>query len=478
MAYGTIDKAYLTGDDLAPAETNRKKLSDALPGVGTTATKANFGTNTTARWFRLIPLNGTGTDMGAGVPPFAFANVGWKIDPDDLNSVAGAFRFIASEDWTLRGRLTCTAVTVPNGRFNWEVWRVAAGGASAIRLFTLESADAVLSSLGTNFSAIKAAVARVEFDAGETLMVEVYVRCVGVAITGNTVTLNIEDTEVNATDVDWPGNLQTVFPQSLAETVGGSEALGRRFVGARPLPETVTGADSFARRVIAARGLPETVTGLDNLGRVARFPRALPETVTGIDALGRRMLFPRAFAEMVTGSDALNRSVNYLRGLAEAVTGADSLLRVYRAARALSEIMTGSDALARRLIYARSLAEAVTAAEVLVRQLIYIRALGENAPSAETLARRIVVARQLAESVTGIDNLLRVAIFNRALAETVTGLEALARQFAGTRQLAESAPASDALNRSANYVRELVENLTEGGGDVTTVIVIEEDLIL
>jgi hypothetical protein len=353
FASGTVD-FFLSSTNLS---SNINKLLTTTPGVSNDVTTAAFGTNTTSRYFRFIPTTAAGTDMGAGTPPFAFANVGWKVLSTDMNSLTNATRFIAAGDWVMTFDIWGTTAQVTSDSvLAVEVWRVASGGATATRIFSASSAAfaAGITAAPKVVTITKTAVARVDFAVGETLMIEVYLQSLGIAVTGQTLTCRLEAatgaTTGQSAETHSGQALQTVFSQSTSDAAPSADGTTRVALFPRALADTAAASDAAIRSYHGVRGLSDSAVATDVLTRVASFPRATSDAAPSSDVTTRIALFNRALADLAPAVDTVTRHFVVSRQLADSALAADAITRIATYVRATADNLASSAVTVKKML--------------------------------------------------------------------------------------------------------------------------------
>jgi hypothetical protein len=152
------------------------------PTAGNFTTRADFGTVTTVRWYRLTPAATIGPAGGdtAGTPPTTGDNIGWNISAVDMDRLSGRPRKMFAGSVTFNVTVIWTDLDALAGTGTYKVRaqvfkRGTTGTLTLLGSGEVSIAAADVGALEKSYS-FTAAVAETLFATGETLHVEYWLR--------------------------------------------------------------------------------------------------------------------------------------------------------------------------------------------------------------------------------------------------------------------------------------------------------------
>ena len=281
------------------------------------------------------------------VKPYANSNTidgstrdlwGFGILPADMNSVAGATRYMPAGNHTATITVSSSQTAGNNVTPVMYVYQVSSAATGRARTLIAYSGGAQINGTLANANAtgsVTVPCPRIDLGPDETLEYALQLLVAQNVLSSTTITLTLGSTSLTT-----PA-LGTVYTAALSESPGAP-------------------SDALKRTVVAPRALTETNSVSDAITRVATYNRALADTITSpSDALARAVVARRALTDTTASpSDALNRLVTFYRPLTEANSVADALTRLAVYNRRLADSPPAvSDNIVRGVIYARVLAE-------------------------------------------------------------------------------------------------------------------------
>lgn len=263
MAFGTINTLYLpTAANAGSSQWGtdvRKLLSSADAGSDAT-TKTDHGTGTGAVTRTFDPYSTTSADLDQTL-------YGWAVNPSDMNSVAGARRFLAAGNHVATLRLGHTAATAKNANTAMYVYRVgnAAGGRVRTQLGTANSGTVSIPGVAGEITiTITVALGLIVLEADETLQYSFEIGAAGTVVSGDVITL-FTGTQSSVVGRIAIPTLQTTFDVSSSLTGDGvpdrvlSAGESRDLVGAGVTDRVLAAAES---RDLVGDGMTSRVMGL------------------------------------------------------------------------------------------------------------------------------------------------------------------------------------------------------------------------
>lgn len=305
---------------VAADDANARKLADAAPAANNTI-QAGFSTSTTRRkiqWRSTGTQPNTATDSrAAGGPATGF---GWQTTRAEWNRTVNlpARTLIPAGTWTFNVAFTTASADATGAAAVIEAWvyrRSAAGGYTF--LFSAASAGVSVTLAGAKTATITAAAQPAYlFEVDETIHVEYLVSAQGVAVTGNTYTLNIG----SGTTVGFPAAVAANYPRTLTIAAPAVASTGPKAMATRKTAATTVAA-AAARRVTANRTAVVTAAGAAGLAKFTTMARTFAVTAT---TTGRvRLDLPEAALDRIVVGGPVDSGAGTGRVIAGVVRNAD-----------------------------------------------------------------------------------------------------------------------------------------------------------
>lgn len=352
---------YLRINNLAPSETDRRTLEDGSGTGNNTATTAGFSTSSTRRWIQFVPLAANTTSA----TPVKNGK-GWKIDPDTMGSIAGARRVIPSGTWTFRLNLkAATAQLSADTKCRVFVSVVNGTSGTGTAITGLDGLDSAAVTLGlSNVEVVWASgsVGDVILGPDDTVICEFWVESVGVAIVGQTITLTLENTSIQARTV-LPADIKVVY-SSASTPVSGVGVATRQTNWIRLAAKTGTAIGFTPAPAKWVRLSSKSATAIGVAPVPGRWVRLSPFAATGAGIVAAPLKWVRLAAKAAAGTGLATLQPNWVRLAPKAATaiGISTAGRRLEAFRAAAAGSVGFSTLTRAVIAVRTFAASAVGA--------------------------------------------------------------------------------------------------------------------
>lgn len=372
MAFGNISSLYFPIAGTAGASlwgVDVRKLLSSPDGTADASTITSHGSGgTVAR--QVDPYSDNNIAPGP-------ANWAWAITPADMNSVAGARRYIPAGNhvFTMRGKCSNALGKANQNGYTVLAYRVGPSpGFTRTLLGFGQSGPVSFPALGAS-STFTAAIALPElvFEANETIHYSISLDATGSAL-GNEKYTFFTGTEGGISiRIDLPGGgLGTLYQKTGAVSGAGIATLGRRTIG-KGVSVAGTGVVSIARQIRLAA---KSVAGA---GIVAIQKYVKPDTVavTGIGVAGGFKALARQLGTTAAGIAAVTKMVQ--TGKTVTAAGVAGVSKFVTAFRQFSVTAVGQAGFARALIAVRAfkvVGAGIAALYVKIKQTILNRLEG------------------------------------------------------------------------------------------------------
>lgn len=447
MAQSTGRKFWLVGTILSVGGSDYRGNTETDPGTGApnTAATIQWGAGEGTSQNYVDPQTARGNP--AAESPSTLYGFGWGLSRGQTNrDEAGAFCIIPAGDWTFSCHLHSSIVQTTNPtKLQVSCWKVAEDNSKTLLFTSSEGASANIAlsaSGGTTITCQALGVAEIVLvgptpTVGETLVFEFFIRSVGAAVTGTTLTFyaSHSDTFVLAAD---PG-LRTRKLRSFSVVGVGVATAVKKIIPSVKLVAAV-GVAAFAKKLTLARaflitgiGVPAvqkkttpnalqtTAVGVVSTSRTLTLMRGFSVVGIGVPTFSRQLIAARAFAVTAIGVVASSRSLMLARTFTVQAAGVVDFARQSVLARAFSVQAIGVAASDRVATHYRAFlvvgAGLVSVVKKTIKDAFMVMGVGETA-----FARQLTLARAFTVQAVGNADFARVVTSVRSFSVTAFGI--------------------------------------------------------
>lgn len=455
--------------------TDYRKIQDTDPAANNTATKCDFGTDTSTG--NIVCDPGTTRSTRASIPsaPAASQGFGWAFDRALVNrdDAANSARF-PSGTWEIRAMVSAniTQTGTPN-TLTVIFYKVdASNNKTEIFRSTSQAFGCPVTDTPVPVVWTTASQAEVICAVNETIALEVWMTAPGKAVTGEVLTFRLTAGPVGNADPPWvkiptPG-LRTLIFQTISAVLRGigTQQKLKSFASGNFGAGVMKGVATSTRSIVASRSLAARMAGVAtvqkrkeflaaNFGsaRMAGVPQQSKTKVfdpanfgstrlagiptvqklksfaptnfgsarmAGIASMTKAMVIARILSARMAGVATVQKFLTGYRTFDARMAGVATVTKVLSLFRSFSATMRGIATVQKHKVFTTFGSARMAGVATLDRSIVASRLISARMAGVATLARRITNARTLVAIMKGIPRALAQLDFSNIVAGGVT----------------------------------------------------------